>query len=86
MHVDTQTLMSDSDGMAGAVGESHILTHLSVALDCTVALYAANCRLMYQLLWQFSFEAVHRGCYESMAFNGWWEGRCLLGYYCQSSF
>lgn len=73
MHVDTQTVMSDSNGMAGAMGESHIRTRLAIVLDCTDAQYTANCRLMDQLLWQFSFEAVHSSCYESMAFNDWWD-------------
>lgn len=80
---DTQTLISDSNGMTGAMAESHVLKHLSVVLDCNDVQYAVNCRLMDQLLWQFSSEAVHLGCYESIAFNGWWEGLCLLGYYCQ---
>lgn len=62
MHVDTvtiQTLLSDCNGMAGAMGESHILKPLSIVLDCTDAQYEANVRLMGQLLWQFSFEPVH---------------------------
>lgn len=69
MHLDTQTLTSDSNSMTGAMAESHILKQPSIVLDCSDVQYAANCKLMDQLLWQFSFEAVHRGCYESMAFN-----------------
>ena len=65
MHVDTQTLPSDSNGM----GESRILKHLSIMLDCTDAQNEANSRLTDQLPWQFSFESVRSGCYESIAFN-----------------
>ena len=62
--------------MAGTMGESYITKHLSVVLDLTDAQYVANCSLMDQLLWQFSSEAVHTGCFESIAFN---DGRdCAL--------
>lgn len=62
------------------MGETHILKYLSVVLDRTDAQYAANDGLMDQLVWQFSFEAVHGCCYESIAFNDRWEVPCL-GYY-----
>lgn len=83
MHVDTQALICGSNGMAGAMGVTYILKHVSAVFNCTDTRYAVNDRLMDQLLWQFSFEAVHSGCYESIAFNDRWEGPCFLGYYCQ---
>lgn len=76
----------DSNSLWGFLGEGYILKHLSIVLDWTDVLYVVNSRLTDQLLQQFSSEAVHSGCYKSMAFNGWWVGLCLLGYCCQWSF
>lgn len=69
--------------MAWQVLWEAIFLHVAIMFDCTDAQRTANCMLMDQLLQQFPFEAVHSSCYESMAFNDWWEGLCLLGYYCQ---
>lgn len=76
MHVDTQTVMSDSNEVAAKA----VFIHISVVLNGTDAQYAANCRLMDQFLRQFLSEVVQSSGHESMDFNHWWEGSRLLGY------
>lgn len=44
-----KTLLSDSNGMSGAVEKMLSFNHLSIELDCTDAQDVANGRLMDQL-------------------------------------
>lgn len=67
----TQSVMSDSNGMPGAMGESHI-SHLIVLMLCiqlqvdrSIAVAIFILCFSKQLLW-------------INAFPDWWEGPCLL--------